>query len=152
MIMKEDEKTCYREKGAIIGNASIRIDEDGIRVPQEGDIIVKNNVWIGANSTIARGDDYEHPTYLGENVTVGPLVLIGHGCRIEKDSILHGGCKLAGYVVVKEGARIGMGACIRNRVTIGERAVVGIGAVVTKDVPAGEVWVGNPAKFLKKVE
>ena len=34
---------------------------------------------------------------------------------------------------------------------IGENAMIGIGSVVTHDVPAGEVWVGNPAHFLKKV-
>ena len=36
-------------------------------------------------------------------------------------------------------------------VTIGEGALIGAGSVVTKNVPAGEVWVGNPAKFLRKV-
>lgn len=30
--------------------------------------------------------------------------------------------------------------------------MVGAGSVVTKDVPAGEVWVGNPARYMKKVE
>ena len=37
-------------------------------------------------------------------------------------------------------------------VTIGENAMIGIGSVVTHDVPAGEVWVGNLARYLKKVE
>lgn len=36
--------------------------------------------------------------------------------------------------------------------TIGENAMIGIGSVVTHDIPAGEVWVGNPARFLKRVE
>ncbi|WP_449400358.1 acyltransferase [Chryseobacterium wanjuense] len=34
--------------------------------------------------------------------------------------------------------------------TIGENALVGAGSVVTKNVPENEIWVGNPAKFLKK--
>ena len=53
---------------------------------------------------------------------------------------------------VKKCASIGAGSTILCGETIGENAMIGIGSVVTKDVPAGEVWVGNPARFLKKVE
>ncbi|MCS3108485.1 hypothetical protein NXV07_10255 [Bacteroides fragilis] len=35
--------------------------------------------------------------------------------------------------------------------TIGENAMIGAGSMVTKNIPAGEVWVGNPAHFVKKV-
>jgi UDP-2-acetamido-3-amino-2,3-dideoxy-glucuronate N-acetyltransferase len=50
---------------------------------------------------------------------------------------------------VKKGASIGAGAVIVCGVTIGENAMVGAGAVVTKDVPAGKLVVGNPAKAIK---
>ena len=52
--------------------------------------------------------------------------------------------------VVKRGASIGAGAVILPGVTIGERAMIGAGAVVTKDVPADEVWAGNPAKRIER--
>ena len=54
--------------------------------------------------------------------------------------------------VVKKGASIGANATILCGVTIGERAIVGAGAVVTKDVPAGTVVVGCPAKDLGKAD
>jgi UDP-2-acetamido-3-amino-2,3-dideoxy-glucuronate N-acetyltransferase len=54
--------------------------------------------------------------------------------------------------VVKKGASIGANATILCGVTIGERAIVGAGAVVTKDVPAGAVVVGCPAKVLGKAD
>lgn len=47
---------------------------------------------------------------------------------------------------------IGMSALIVKPVTIGEYAVVGAGSVVTKDIPPKEVWAGNPARFIKKIE
>jgi len=51
---------------------------------------------------------------------------------------------------VCRGASIGAGAVILPGVTIGEGAMIGAGAVVTRDVPAGETWVGNPARPLGK--
>ena len=47
---------------------------------------------------------------------------------------------------VEKGASIGAGAVILPGVRIGAGAMIGAGAVVTKDVPAGETWVGNPAR------
>jgi acetyltransferase-like isoleucine patch superfamily enzyme len=51
---------------------------------------------------------------------------------------------------VCRGASIGSGAVIMSGVTIGAGALVGAGAVVTKNVLAGHVVVGNPARFLRK--
>ena len=53
-------------------------------------------------------------------------------------------------VLIKAGAAIGSGAIIMGGITIGEKAVIGAGAVVTKNVPAGAIVVGVPAKALLK--
>ncbi len=60
------------------------------------------------------------------------------------DSILVGNAFTGQVICVNDGSTILCG------VTIGENAMIGIGSVVTKDVPAREVWVGNPARFLKR--
>lgn len=44
-----------------------------------------------------------------------------------------------------------MNTLIVNAVTIGDNAVIGAGSIVNKDIPAGEIWGGNPARFIKKV-
>jgi len=54
--------------------------------------------------------------------------------------------------VIGDGASIGSGCVILCGITIGAGAMIGAGAVVTKSVPPGEIWVGNPARFLKKVD
>ncbi len=54
--------------------------------------------------------------------------------------------------VVGRGASLGSGAVILGGVRIGERALVGAGAVVTRDVPAGAIVVGNPARILRNDE
>ena len=54
--------------------------------------------------------------------------------------------------LIKRGATIGAGCTILCGITIGENAMIGAGSVVTKDIPAGELWVGNPAKFVRKID
>ena len=51
--------------------------------------------------------------------------------------------------LVKRGAAIGSGSTLLCGVTVGERAIVGAGSVVTKDVPAGAIVAGNPARVMK---
>ena len=53
--------------------------------------------------------------------------------------------------LVKRGASIGSNATILCGVIIGERAIVGAGSVVTKDVPAGAIVAGNPARVMRSL-
>jgi len=47
---------------------------------------------------------------------------------------------------------IGLNATTRENTTIGKNATLGMGSVLTKDIGENEIWVGNPAKFLRKAE
>ena len=53
---------------------------------------------------------------------------------------------------VCEGAFIGACSIILKGVTIGRHSIIGAGSVVTKDVPDGEIWAGNPAQFIRRIE
>ena len=53
--------------------------------------------------------------------------------------------------LIKKGASIGANATILGGITIGENSLIGAGSVVTKDIPANEIWIGNPAKFFKNI-
>ena len=55
-------------------------------------------------------------------------------------------------VIIKDGAFVGADCIILKGVTIGKRAVIGAGSVVTKSVPDGEIWAGNPAKLIRKLD
>lgn len=55
-----------------------------------------------------------------------------------------------GDVHICKGVFIGANVTICNAVTIGENSVIGAGSIVTKDIPAGEIWAGNPARLIKK--
>jgi acetyltransferase-like isoleucine patch superfamily enzyme len=54
-------------------------------------------------------------------------------------------------VIIEDDVFIGANSIILKGVTIGKRAVIGAGSVVTKNIPADEIWAGNPARFIKRV-
>ena len=55
-------------------------------------------------------------------------------------------------IIIKDDVFIGANSIILKGVTIGNGAIVGAGSVVTKDIPDGEIWAGNPARYIRKVE
>lgn len=111
-------------------------------------VLVENEVEIGNNVTVKSG------VQIWDGITVEDNVFIGPNATFTND--LFPRSKNADWklkkTIIKKGASIGANATILCGVTIGENAMIGAGSVVTKDIPANEVWIGNPAKFLKKIE
>ena len=113
---------------------------------------IQKGVRVGARCRI------QSHTFICEGVTIEDEVFVGHNVNFLNDRWPaavndDGSRKSAGDwhlepTLVKRRAAIGTGAIILPGVTVGEGAVVGAGAVVTKDVPAGAVIAGNPARVL----
>jgi acetyltransferase-like isoleucine patch superfamily enzyme len=99
-------------------------------------------------------------SFLCEGVTLEEEVFIGHGVTFINDRFPKATNALGALqteadwacvpTTVKRGASIGSGATILCGITVGEGATVGAGSVVTKNVPAGAVVAGNPARVLKR--
>ena len=85
---------------------------------------------------------------LGRCVIVNTSASVDHDCAVGDGVHIAPGARIAGEVTVEEGAFIGAGAVVLPHLRVGKDAVVGAGAIVTRDVPAGAVVVGNPAKLL----
>lgn len=114
---------------------------------------IQKNVNIGKNCKIS-----SH-TFICEGVNIEDNVFIGHNVTFINDKYPRATTEdgslqtEADWSVVetyiKKGASIGSSATILCGVTVGENAIVGAGSVVTKDVPAGAVVAGVPAKLIK---
>lgn len=106
-------------------NCVIRGDVAEIRI---GD---RTNIQDGTVIHVTRGG---HPTIIGSGVTVGHKATL-HACRLE------------------DGCFVGMGAIIMDDVVVQTGAMVAAGALVPprKIVKKGEIWAGNPAKFLRNL-
>jgi UDP-2-acetamido-3-amino-2,3-dideoxy-glucuronate N-acetyltransferase len=105
---------------------------------------IENEVIIGDNVTIKNG------VYLWDGITIEDNVQIGPNVTFTNDKYPR--AKQAfelQFTKIKKNASIGAGSIILGGVTIGENAMIGAGSVVTKNVPANELWYGNPAKFIK---
>ena len=114
---------------------------------------------IGKNSGMSSG-----MIYCANKVTIGENVNIGGGTRIydsnfhslnwedRRTHILDKKNTKTAPVIIDDDVFIGANCIIGKGVHIGARSIVAAGSVVVKDIPADEIWGGNPAKFIKTLE
>ena len=135
---------------------------EGTRVWQF--VVVLSGARIGADCNVCTQVLIEGDVVIGNRVTVKSGVQVWNGVRLEDDVFVGPNATFTNDKVprsrqppptfaqthVRRGASIGANATILCGVTIGENALIGAGSVVTRDVPAGEVWVGNPARRLAR--
>lgn len=86
---------------------------------------------------------------VGDNVCVSANVkILAHDTSTE---YVNGHTKV-GIVEIGNNVYIGYGSTIMCNVRIGDNAIIGAGSIVTKDIPAGTVYAGNPARFICTTE
>lgn len=121
---------------------------------------------IGENCNICSHCLIENDVVIGNNVTIKSGVQIWDGIEIEDNVCIGANVTFTNdrypraknpdwemeNIKICKGASVGAGSTILPGITIGEGAMIGAGSVVTKDVPAGELWLGNPARFYRKVD
>ena len=110
--------------------------------------MIENDVHVGNNVTIKNG------VQLWDGITLEDNVFVGANVSFTNDLYPRSKAQDWQHVptIVKHGASIGVGSTILCGITIGENAMIGAGSVVTKDIPAGELWLGNPARFVRRIE
>lgn len=111
-------------------------------------VSIGQRVEIFAHANIDQGT--ERDTTLGDDCKIDHYAHIGHDSILGRGVIVCACACICGYVELGDGVYIGAGAVIQPRLKVGAGARIGSMANVTRDVPAGEVWVGNPARRMVK--
>jgi acetyltransferase-like isoleucine patch superfamily enzyme len=89
---------------------------------------------------------------IGDNVHITQARFVCHDGGVLPFRKWYPKLEAAGRINIGSNTFIGLGACILHGVTIGENCIIGAYAVVTRDIPAGSVVGGNPARVIKSTE
>jgi UDP-3-O-[3-hydroxymyristoyl] glucosamine N-acyltransferase len=115
-----------------------------------GKVVIGQNVEIRANTCIDKGLFPHRNTVVGDNTKINALVMIEHGVQIGKSCFILTCASISGSSTIGDNVWVSPNAAIINGTVVGDNAVIGMGAVVIRNVEAGAVMVGNPAKMIRK--
>lgn len=121
-------------------------------IPVVSALLRKANLYLH-NAYVPDGAEIGEGTqvgYGGMGVVIHEDAKIGRHCLISQQVTLGGRSGHSGVPVIGDFVRIGAGAKILGNIHVGDFAVIGANAVVTKDVPAGAVMAGVPARELRR--
>ncbi len=144
-----DVKTTKIGEGAYIWQYSVVLDQAqiGKNCNINCHCFIENDVIIGDNVTVKSG------VYLWDGLRIGDNVFIGPNATFINDKIPRSKKYPEKFLitVIEDGASIGAGSIIMGGIKIGANSMIGAGSLVTKNVPANQLWYGNPAKFIKEL-
>ena len=136
--------------GAVVGSAGFGwAFSDGRleRIPQIGNVVLGDDVEIGANTCVDRAQTGS--TTIGRGTKIDNLCQIGHNCRIGEHSVLAGQCGLAGSTNIGDHVQAGGQVGFIGHLTVGSRVKIGGGSVVWGDIPDDSFVSGRPARAHK---
>jgi len=142
---------CIIHSGAVIGAFGFGYDSSkGVHKlsPQIGNVVIENDVEIGANCTIDRAT--YGSTIIGEGTKIDNFVMIAHNCKIGKHNLLCAHTGIAGSTTTGEYVVMAGRVGVKDHVHIGDRAIIGAMAGILTDVEPDAQIVGIPATPVKE--
>lgn len=160
-----NDASKYVKKGYYFINTILRIDGqkeriklfNSLEIPDERmatfihpmayvapGVSISNGVVIMPQVSISSGTSIGKNTLILDGTTVGHDDDIGDFCHLSYQACV------GSYLKIGNGVHIGLNATVREHITIGNYSTLGMGAVLTKNIDEGEIWIGNPARFLRK--
>lgn len=133
--------------GTVIGSDGFGFTEANgkrIKIPQRGNVIIKDDVEIGANVTIARARFGS--TIIGKSVKIDNLVHIAHNVEVGDNTVIVAGVGISGSSKIGRNVILAGQSGVSGHIQIGDNVRVGAKAGVMKDIPANTTVAGFPAR------
>lgn len=125
-----------------------RSDGSYLKIPQIGNVIIEDDVEIGANSAIDRAA--LGSTIIKKGVKIDNLVQIGHNCYVGENTVISGQTGLAGSTKVGKNCMLAGQVGLAGHIEIGDNVVIGAQSGVAKSITKPGFYLGSPAKEQKK--
>jgi UDP-3-O-[3-hydroxymyristoyl] glucosamine N-acyltransferase len=119
-------------------------EKGALKVPQVGNVVVEDDVEIGANTTIDRGT--LGATRIGKGTKIDNLVMIAHNVQIGEHCILVSQVGIAGSTRVGKGVIMAGQVGVADHLEIGDGVVIAAKSGVPGDLSAGKTYLGSPAR------
>lgn len=121
-------------------------------------------IWLGIGVTIGEFTTIQNNVWIDKNTRIGAFNFICSGTRIGKNCFCGQHLSICNDrnpksnnkdfalepVIIEDDVSIGSQVVLLPGIILGKGCKIGAGSCVTKSVPAGEIWVGNPARKLEK--
>ena len=138
--------------GGARGADRISIQSLFLRAGMRVEPLVHPDASVCASARLGPGTQVLARAVVAADARLGAACIVNHAASVDHECVVGDGVHVApgatvcGCVAIGDRAFVGAGAVVLPRLVIGEDAVVGAGAVVTRDVPAGAVVRGQPAR------
>ena len=140
-------KNCILHAGVVIGADGFgfapREDGSFAKIPQLGNVIIEDDVELGANTCIDRAKT--DSTIIRRGVKLDNLIQIGHNVEIGSDTVMSAQVGIAGTSKVGSNCFVAGQVGVADHVTIGNKVQIGSKSGIDKNVPDGEIRFGYPA-------
>jgi acetyltransferase EpsM len=112
--------------------------------------IISPDASIGQGAIIMPGTIVNAGSRIDSSIILNTAASVDHECSIGAGVHIGPGARLSGLVTVGDATWIGIGCIVRESVNIGSNVLVGAGSLVLKDIPAGVVAYGSPARIIRE--
>lgn len=140
-------KECVIHAGSVIGADGFGFAKDNngefIKVPQIGNVVIEDNVEIGANTCIDRAT--MGSTFIRKNVKLDNLIQVAHNVEIGEGSAFASQVGISGSTKVGKHCILAGQVGVAGHITIGDGVIVGAQSGVTNSIEEKKVVLGSPA-------
>ncbi|MBQ6612961.1 MAG: UDP-3-O-(3-hydroxymyristoyl)glucosamine N-acyltransferase [Alistipes sp.] len=140
-------RNCIIHAGAVIGADGFgfapKADGTFAKIPQLGNVIIEDNVEIGANTCVDRAKT--DSTIVRSGVKLDNLIQVGHNVQIGSNTVMSAQVGIAGTTKIGSNCFVGGQVGFADHITVGNNVKIGSQSGLDKGVPDGEIRFGSPA-------